>query len=158
MSNLNDNRGIVSLQVVGLTTAELALAPAVDYIHNPERFEFFDTTDNTKRYHINPSGQFQLTASVPITIVGVPGSGNTLVATLAAGWTVSGWQWTRDGTPIVAATSVSYLLLQGDAGHVIGVLPSNLTYTPPGVLVSNTGVTGVWNDALTWNDSLIWAD
>ena len=156
--NLNDNRGIIALQVVGLTTAELAQPPAVDYIHNPERFEFVDTLDNTKRYFINPAGQFQLAASVPITIVGIPSSGNTLVATLSPGWTVSGWQWTSDGVPIPGATSASYLVLQGDAGHALSVLPTGLTYTPPGVLVSNSGVTGVWNDALIWNDSLIWAD
>lgn len=85
MTDPNNNRGVISLVVVGLTTAELQLPPAKDYIRNPERFEFFDTLDNTKRYFINPAGQYQLasgntSATSKVNGIAPDGTGNIVLA------------------------------------------------------------------------------
>lgn len=46
--------------------------------------------------------------------------GAVLTATPSAGWTVGGYQWTRDGVDISGATSSTYTLVYADTGHLIG--------------------------------------
>lgn len=93
----------------------------------------------------------------PVTVIGTPGVGNTLTAVLATGWTATGYQWKRDGTPISGATSTTYTLVTADAGHLITLTVSGLVYTPTGVTVPPVTV-NVWDDTQTWNDSATWTD
>ncbi len=62
--------------------------------------------------------------TTPCTVTGTPVQGNTLTAVPG---TVTGnppptrtWRWERDGTPIVGATSVTYLLTGDDIGFEVG--------------------------------------
>lgn len=55
--------------------------------------------------------------------------GDVLSAQLSTGWTVTGYQWTRDGVDIAGATSSTYTLTSADAGKAIGVRGSGANYT-----------------------------
>jgi len=46
--------------------------------------------------------------------------GAVLTATPGSGWTVGGYQWTRDGADIVGQTSSTYTLTLADEGALIG--------------------------------------
>lgn len=83
--------------------------------------------------------------------------GDTLTAVLATGWTATGYQWNRDGTPISGATSNTYTLTSADGGHLITLTVSGLVYTPTGITIPPVTVVG-WDDTQTWNDSATWAD
>lgn len=50
--------GVVALEVVGLQPGDFSLPPLPLYGQSPERFEFFDITDITQRYHIGVDGLF----------------------------------------------------------------------------------------------------
>ena len=99
-------------------------------------------------------------ASAPVTVSGTPGIGNTLTAVLATGWTVTGYQWMRDGSAISGATASTYLQVTADGGHVITLSVSGLVYTPPGVTCppGGGGPTDIWDDTQTWTDISIWTD
>lgn len=56
-------------------------------------------------------------------------AGDVLTATLSAGWTVTGYQWTRDGADIAGATTSTYTILAGDAGKTIGCRAAGALYT-----------------------------
>jgi hypothetical protein len=72
----------------------------------------------------------------PVTVTPTTASvGTTLTAVLAAGWTVIGYQWNRDDSPISGATSATYTLVTADAGHRITLTASGLLYTPAGITV-----------------------
>ena len=96
-------------------------------------------------------------AGSPVTVAGNPAVGSTLTAVLATGWSATGFQWNRDGSPITGATSASYTLTSGDGGHLITVTVNGLVYTPTGVTIPPVTVVG-WDDTATWNDASTWTD
>lgn len=77
----------------------------------------------------------------PVDVSGTPGVGNVLTATLAAGWSVTGYQWVRttNGTPadIAGATSSTYVQTTSDrgAGISVGVRVTGLSYNGGAVVV-----------------------
>jgi hypothetical protein len=82
-------------------------------------------------------------ANSPVTVT--PSSavvGDTLTATLATGWTATGFQWNRDGVPISGATAQTYTLGTVDGGHLITLTVSGLVYTPTGVSIPPITVVG----------------
>lgn len=64
----------------------------------------------------------------PVAITGTPGAGNLLTATLATGWTATGYQWTRDGVDISGATSATYRQVTADRSKTIRVRATGLAY------------------------------
>lgn len=101
-----------------------------------------------------------LGASSPVTVAGTPGVGNVLTAVVSTGWSVTGYQWKRDGSAISGATSSTYLQASADAGHVLTLSVSGLIYTPSGVTVPGGGGGGsdIWDDTVTWLDTSTWVD
>lgn len=67
----------------------------------------------------------------PLKILSPDGTdvGDVLTASLATGWTVTGYQWTRDGADIAGATTSTYTILAGDAGKTIGCRAAGALYT-----------------------------
>lgn len=65
----------------------------------------------------------------PVSISGRFQYNQTVTAVLAPGWSVTGYQWTRDGTNISGATSSTYTLVGADIGKAVTVKVSGLTYT-----------------------------
>lgn len=67
----------------------------------------------------------------PLRILSPDGTdaGDVLTASLATGWTVTGYQWTRDGADISGATNSTYTIAAGDAGKVIGCRAAGALYT-----------------------------
>lgn len=55
--------------------------------------------------------------------------GDTLTAEPTAGWTVGGYQWTRDGVDISGETSSTYELTIADEGALIGCRAGSPVYT-----------------------------
>lgn len=68
-------------------------------------------------------------AVLTVTALGGLTTGSLLSALPATGWSVSGYQWTRDGVDIAGATSSTYVLVTADAGKVIGCRGAAATYT-----------------------------
>lgn len=56
--------------------------------------------------------------------------GSVLTATLGAGWSATGFQWTRDDVAITLATDETYTVVEADQGAVLGVTVSGLSFTP----------------------------
>lgn len=98
-----------------------------------------------------------------VSIAGTRAVGSTLTAALATGWTVTGYQWTRDGANISGATSSTYTLVTADGNTAIAVKVSGLVYgasggtvtVPPltaGIIVTNRAkvpsITGSISDLL----------
>lgn len=65
----------------------------------------------------------------PVSITGIFQFNQQLTAVLSSGWSVTGYQWTRDGTNISGATSSTYTLVGADIGKAITVKVSGLVYT-----------------------------
>lgn len=55
--------------------------------------------------------------------------GDVLTATPSTGWTVTGYQWTRDGVDIAGATSSTYTLVSADGGKLIGCRAVDAVYS-----------------------------
>jgi hypothetical protein len=136
--------GIVALQVIGLRPAEISAAPDHLFLQSPERYEFVDITDLTKRYVISlATGQYVPFGGggVPITVGGTFAVGGTLTATFSPGWSATGLQWLRNGSPIAGATAASYGLTTADAGTSIDCVLNGPIYRATGGPVA--GGTGV---------------
>lgn len=54
--------------------------------------------------------------------------GSVLTARLLPGWSVTGYQWTRDGVDIAGATNSTYTLVAADIGKTIAVRVANPSY------------------------------
>lgn len=65
----------------------------------------------------------------PVYITGIFKFGQTLTASLAPGWSVTGYQWTRNGVDISGATNSTYVLSGADIGNSVTVKVSGLIYT-----------------------------
>lgn len=65
----------------------------------------------------------------PVSITGIFQYNQTVTANLAAGWSATGYQWTRDGNNISGATSNTYTLVGADIGKAVTIKVSGLTYT-----------------------------
>lgn len=72
--------------------------------------------------------------SSPVSVTGTPGVNNVLSATLAAGWSVTGYQWTRSGTNISGATGSTYMQVAADRGNTISVKVTGLAYSGGAVI------------------------
>lgn len=68
-------------------------------------------------------------------IGGTPGVGNTLTATLAEGYTATGYQWKRNGVDIAGATANTYVQQAADEGTTLTCAVSGITYTAGSVVV-----------------------
>lgn len=115
--------------------------------------------------HINGPGSAATAAflgsggGAPVTISGTGGVGNLLTAVLATGWSVTGYQWMRNGAPISGATSSTYTQITADASTVLTLSVSGLIYTPSGIAVpGGGGSSNFWDDTQTWVDTSIWTD
>lgn len=134
--------GIVALQVIGLRPAEVLATPDHLYLQSPERYEFVDISDLTKRYVISlATGKYVPFGGggVPITVAGTFAVGGTLTATFTPGWSGTSLQWLRNGTPISGATSSNYTLASADAGTSVDVLLGGPMYRATGGPVSGVG-------------------
>lgn len=79
--------------------------------------------------------------SVPIRLKGNPVVGQVLTAVIAPGFVNTGGNWTRDGTNISGATSLTYTLVSADDTKLVTYKSNSITfYVPPGLLI--TGDTG----------------
>jgi hypothetical protein len=92
----------------------------------------------------------------PLSITGTLGIGSVLSATLAAGWSVTGYQWYRNsgGGPVAisGATSSTYTQVTADAGTTLTVRGTGLIYTSPvGAQVPALAPTGVYRFASAFN-------
>ncbi len=101
----------------------------------------FDSSGAPTLHTHDASGAEVLTAvgaggGTPVTILGSGVVGNTLVASLATGYSATGYQWLRDGSSISGAILSSYTLQSADAGHVVSVSASGLVYTTTGTTVA----------------------
>lgn len=67
--------------------------------------------------------------TLSISATGGTATGATLTAVLGAGWSVTGYQWTRDGVDIAGATASTYVLSGADAGKSIGCRGVGAAYT-----------------------------
>ncbi|RZI62333.1 MAG: hypothetical protein EOP37_03250 [Rubrivivax sp.] len=77
--------------------------------------------------------------SSPVSVVGDVVVGRSLVAAVAAGWTISGGQWYRDGNAIGGATGLSYVVQPADVGPAISFVPAGLpfrAFAVPGILAA----------------------
>lgn len=78
--------------------------------------------------YVSDGATWNLNAAAPVSIVGVTGVGNVLTATLAPGWTATGYQWVRNSTAmgtgvttstnISGATSSTYTQIEADSSIV----------------------------------------
>lgn len=82
----------------------------------------------------------QFGAGLPVSVVGTLGVGNTLLALLAPGLTLTGWQWQRDGVDIVGATNAAYLQVAADDNKQLRVRTVGLAYTSPSFTVTSAAV------------------
>ena len=71
----------------------------------------------------------------PVTLTGTPGVGNALHVVLSTGWSVTGYQWLRDGTPIAGETSSTYIQQTADIGKEITCAVTGLSYRSLGITV-----------------------
>lgn len=55
--------------------------------------------------------------------------GDVLTATPNTGWTVGGYQWTRDGADIGGQTSSTYTVVFADTGKLVGCKATSATYS-----------------------------
>lgn len=134
--------GIVALQVIGLRPGEISAPPDHLFMQSPERYEFVDITDLTKRYVISlATGQYVPFGGggVPVTVGGTFAVGGTLTATFSPGWSATGLQWLRNGSPIAGATASSYGLVTADAGTSVDCLLTGPIYRASGGPVSGVG-------------------
>jgi hypothetical protein len=95
------------------------------------------------------------TVTVQPAITGTPDVGATMTTTdgtWAAGVTVTGRQWTRDGVPIAGATGSTYVLTSADAGPRIGVTvtATNAAGTWRATAEPITLITGIAGIAELW--------
>jgi hypothetical protein len=129
--------GIVSLQVIGLRPAEVLAPPDRLFLQSPERYEFIDITDLSKRYVIDLTTNLYKSVGgtgggTPATITGSFSVGGTLRIVFAAGWSSSGQQWLRNGAPIAGATGLTYVVVTADAGTSIDCQLIGPVYRIPG--------------------------
>ena len=87
----------------------------------------YDSTGNKITGITNPDNSLSSLGS-PVYIIGNFTYGSTLTATLAPGWVVTGYQWTRDGVDISSATSSTYTLVAADIGKTISVKVTGLSF------------------------------
>lgn len=87
----------------------------------------YDSLGNKITGIVNPDGT--TTGITPVTITGNRTWGSTLTASLSEGWSVSGFQWVRDGVDISGATLSTYTLVTADIGKTITVRVTGLTFT-----------------------------
>lgn len=133
------SNGIVALEVIGLRPAEVLATPDHLYLQNPERYEFVDITDLTKRYVISlTTGKYVPFGSggIPITVGGTFAVGGTLTAAFNPGWSGTGLQWLRNGSPISGATSASYHLVTADGGTSVDCVLTGPIYRATGGPIS----------------------
>lgn len=72
--------GVVAFEVVGLYPEQFDQPPSTLHGQSPERFEFFDVTDITKRYLIGADGNFILTMNTSVAMQAAHAlAGGTLV-------------------------------------------------------------------------------
>ncbi|MBW9336213.1 hypothetical protein FEE59_22095 [Herbaspirillum sp. RU 5E] len=64
----------------------------------------------------------------PVSITGALGAGNVLTAALRPGYSVTSFQWTRNGSDISGQTANTYTQLTTDRGSVIGCRAIGLAY------------------------------
>lgn len=134
--------GIVALQLIGLRPAEITATPDHLFLQSPERYEFVDITDLTKRYVISlATGQYVPAGGggIPVTVGGTFAVGGTLTATLGPGWNGTSFQWLRNGSPISGATSATYGLVTADGGTSVDCLLLGPFYRASGGPVSGGG-------------------
>lgn len=88
-----------------------------------------------------------IVAPQPVSVSGVSGLGQVATAMLAAGWSVSGWQWQRvllstAVQPIAGATSAAYVQQAADVIPGIRIYPQpvGLTFTPTGLVAGGVVV------------------
>lgn len=74
-------------------------------------------------------------AAAIVSITGSPAVGDTLTATLADGWSATGFQWTRDGANIAGATSSTYTVTASDRKKALSCKVTGLTHTASGLTV-----------------------
>jgi hypothetical protein len=67
-------------------------------------------------------------AKNPVVITGTLGAGNVLTASLRAGFSATGFQWTSNGSDISGQTANTYTQLTTDRGSVIGCRAIGLAY------------------------------
>lgn len=87
---------------------------------------------------LGPDGQPIDVGGSPVSISGTFEVGETLTATLSAGWSAGGYQWTRDGSNISGATGATYVLQSADAGKSVTCKVSGLVYGPTGQTVAGS--------------------
>ena len=91
--------------------------------------------------------------------------GDTLTATPVSGWTISGYQWTRDGVDIAGATSSTYVLTLADVQmphlppKIIGCRAVSAVYSALSTLPTSTafpaGYLSLDNGALSLDGALL---
>ena len=79
----------------------------------------------------------QFSAGLPVSVVGTLGVGNTLLAILAPGLTLTSWQWELDGVAIAGAINAAYLQVAADESKQLRVRTVGLAYTSPGFTVTS---------------------
>lgn len=80
---------------------------------------------------------WKISDGAPVTVFGSAVIGQTLTAQITPGWdNTGGGNWTRDGTNISGATSMTYVTVSGDGGHTVTYKSANIKFIPPGVAVA----------------------
>lgn len=98
--------------------------------------------DNNNRHFytlIDPTptaALWKLSDGAPVTVFGSAVIGATLTAAITPGWTNSSGNWTRDGTPIGGATSLTYVTQSADGTHMVTYASASIPFIPPGVAVA----------------------
>lgn len=80
--------------------------------------------------------QAGVSAPSPVSITGTAEVGEVLTALLAPGWSVTGYQWTRDGSDISGSTDSTYTLVSADASTNVSVRVTGLSYSATAVAVA----------------------
>jgi hypothetical protein len=80
---------------------------------------------------------FPPSGAVPFTVSGATPQGSTLTATASSGWIIAPGNWTRAGSNISGATSLTYATQVADVGSVVTYKPTNIAYAPTGITVTN---------------------
>lgn len=73
-------------------------------------------------------------SGLSVTVTGTPAVGNTLTASVTAGYTAS-FQWTRNGVDISGATSSTYTLVSADGGATVSVRAASFAVAATGLPV-----------------------